>query len=508
MISFELLAIICLVALAVGNLIVGVVNDAVNFLNSAIGAKVCSRKVLMLIASVGIIIGATFSDGIIEVARKGIFHPEFFSLQEVIIIFTAVAVSDLLLLDLYSTLGLPTSTTVSVVFELLGAALILAFWKIGDFDQAWEAINSASAIKIIVGILFSIGIAFTVGLIAQFITRLIFTFDYKSRLKKWGFLWSGMALSCLLFFLLIKGGKHANFMTVEIKEWITTHVTLILGLSFIIFSIISYVLIKTRANILKIIVLIGTAALAMAFAGNDLANFIGVSVGGVYAYVGANLSGTLPTPTWVLILAGVVMSISMAFSQKARTVTNTTVNLASHEKHVMNCWKVNGGFKKLSEFIILIFRFIIWPIPKKVRHWIALRLDRSEIKNENKSDFDLLRASVNLMVAAAVISYATSQKLPLSTTYVTFMVAMGSTLADGAWEKDCAPYRILGIFTVISGWFITALIAFAMAGIIVSILFYFKTYGLILIVITAIAIVYKLFKIHKKRGLKRTTVSV
>ena len=384
MISFELLAIICLVALAVGNLIVGVVNDAVNFLNSAIGAKVCSRKVLMLIASVGIIIGATFSDGIIEVARKGIFHPEFFSLQEVIIICTAVAVSDLLLLDLYSTLGLPTSTTVSVVFELLGAALILAFWKIGDFDQAWEAINSASAIKIIVGILFSIGIAFTVGLIAQFITRLIFTFDYKSRLKKWGFLWSGMALSCLLFFLLIKGGKHANFMTVEIKEWITTHVTLILGLSFIIFSIISYVLIKTRANILKIIVLIGTAALAMAFAGNDLANFIGVSVGGVYAYVGANLSGTLPTPTWVLILAGVVMSISMAFSQKARTVTNTTVNLASHEKHVMNCWKVNGGFKKLSEFIILIFRFIIWPIPKKVRHWIALRLDRSEIKNEYK----------------------------------------------------------------------------------------------------------------------------
>lgn len=502
MISFELLAIICLVALAVGNLIVGVVNDAVNFLNSAIGARVTTRKMIVIISSIGIIIGATFSDGIIEVARKGIFHPEFFSLQEAIIIFTAVAVSDLLLLDLYSTLGLPTSTTVSVVFELLGAALVLAFWKMGGFEQAWEVINSASAIKIVLGILLSIGIAFIFGLLAQFVTRLLFTFDYKERLKKWGFIWSGVALTCLMFFLLIKGGKHANFMTADMKEWLNTHITLILSLSFVVLSIVSYVLIKIRANILKIIVLIGTASLAMAFAGNDLANFIGVSVGGVHAFLGSDLSGTLPTPTWVLLLAGIIMSVSIGISKKARTVTSTTINLASHGKGVKDVWKVGNGAGKLVDIIILIYRFITWPVPKKLKKWIAKRLDYSVVGKEDQTHFDLIRACVNLMVAATVISYATSQKLPLSTTYVTFMVAMGTALADGSWQRDCAPCRIIGILTVISGWFITALIAFAMSGIIVSILFFFKTYGLILLVLAVIGIVYKLSKLHTKRASK------
>ena len=248
--SFELLAVISLVFLAIGDLIVGVVNDAVNFLNSALGAKVTSRKVIMIVASIGIIIGTTFSDGIIEVTRKGIFYPEHFSLNEAILIFTAVSIADIILLDLYSTFGLPTSTTVSVVFELLGAAFVLAWLKVGNSEKAWEVINSASAIKIIMGILLSIAVAFSVGLIAQFISRMLFTFNYKPRLQRWGFLWCGIALTAMVFFIILKGGNHATFMTPEIKTWISNSTSIILGGCFVFFTILSYVLIKCRVNIL------------------------------------------------------------------------------------------------------------------------------------------------------------------------------------------------------------------------------------------------------------------
>ncbi|HCW31915.1 MAG: phosphate permease [Candidatus Peregrinibacteria bacterium GW2011_GWE2_39_6] len=502
---FEWLAIVCLVCLAFGDLMVGVANDAVNFVNSAIGAKVASRKVIMLVASIGVIIGATFSDGIIEVARKGIFNPEFFTLQEAIILFTAAAMADLILLDLFSTFGLPTSTTVSIVFEIFGAAFILALLKLGNLDQAWETINSASAIKIITGIFLSIGVAFIVAIIVQFITRLLFTFDYHSRLKKWGFLWSGVALTCLFYFILVVGGKHATFMTEGTKGWIEGNLNMLLGSSLVVLSVISYTLIHRGVNILKIIVLIGTGGLAMAFAGNDLANFIGVSVGGVHAFLGADLSGTLPTPTWVLILAGFVMAFSIFTSKKAKTVTSTEVNLASHKKSVTQQWKSNGFVEHLTRLILFLYRGILRIFPKALLQTIKSRWTGTERNHleETHSDFDLLRAAVNLMVSAVLISFATAHKLPLSTTYVTFMVAMGTALTDGAWDRECAPHRIHGVLTVVSGWFITAFMAFLIAGVAVSILYLFQMYGLLFLIVVTIVIIYKLYHLHEKRSVAR-----
>ncbi len=500
--TFELVAIVTLIVLAFGDLFVGVVNDAVNFLSSAIGAKVSSRVVIMIFAGIGILIGATFSDGIIEVARKGIFFPEYFSATEAIILFTSVAIAEIILLDLFSTFGLPTSTTVSVVFELLGAAFVLACWKLGGIEEAWQVINSASAMKIIIGIFLSIAVAFVAGLVVQFFSRLVFTFEYKEKFKRWGFIWSGIALTALLFFILIKGGKHASFMTDDIKEWITSNTQTILICLFAIFTAISFVLIKLKVNLLKIIVLIGTASLAMAFAGNDLANFIGVSVAGTHAYLGSDLTGSLPTPTWILLIAGIVMIIALVTSKKARTVTDTTLNLSSHENHVKNQWKSNVVVRKFTELIGFMLRTISFILPERGRKWVKRRWTHND--NGNGAAFDLLRAAVNLMVAAAVISYATSFKLPLSTTYVTFMVAMGTALADNTWKKDCAPSRLTGIFTVIGGWVITGIFAFIFAGITVSVLYWAEIYGLIALVIAVMLIVYKLSQVHKKRDEKMT----
>ena len=499
---FELLAIIALIALAAGNLFVGVTNDAVNFLNSAIATKAASRKVILIVSSIGVIIGATFSDGIIEVARKGIFHPTFFTPQEAILVFTAVAIADIILLDLYSTFGLPTSTTVSIVFELFGAALVMAFWKVGTFDGAWEAINSSSAMKIILGILLSVGVAFLIGLVVQFISRLIFTFDYKQRLQKFGFLWCGAALTSLMFFLLLKGSKHAAFMTDAVKAWIDANTLTVLGVSFVAFSLLSYILIKSKVNILKVIILIGTGSLALAFAGNDLANFIGVSVGGVHAYLGSDLADQLPTPIWVLAGAGTVMMISIFTSKKANTVLSTSINLASHEKDAIKDWAANAFSRRLTKIVTFFYELVLVLMPRKAQQWMAQRWNHEPGKDE-KTAFDLMRASVNLMVAAAVISYATSHKLPLSTTYVAFMVAMGTSLADGAWGRHCAPSRITGVLTVISGWFMTAFFAILMAGFTVTVLYFANIYGLIGLVLLVIFMIYKLAHIHDKRDKKK-----
>ncbi len=498
--TFELLAVLALIFLAFGDLIVGVTNDAVNFLNSAIGARVASRKVILGVAAIGILIGATFSDGIIEVARKGIFYPTSFGLEEVILIFTGVAIADVILLDLYSTFGLPTSTTVSVVFELLGAALAIAFWKFGNLTEAWGVINSASATKIILGIVLSVGIAFTIGLIGQFITRLLFTFDYKKRLQSWGFIWCGFALSVLTYFIILKGGKHASFMTDDVKTFISDYTWMILGVMFVLFSLLSLVLVKLNVNVLKIIILIGTGALAMAFAGNDLANFIGVSVGGVHAYFGADLSGDLATPTSILVLAGLVMVFSIYLSKKAGSVVSTSINLSSSKKQVTGDWKSFYIVEKVVDGVHFVYRLALKLIPQSMRSWVNKRWDGHESCD---NDYDLVRASVNLMVAAAVISYATSQKLPLSTTYVTFMVAMGTSLADKAWGKNCAPYRVTGVFTVVGGWFMTAFFAFVMAGITASILFFAQIYGLVFLFIVMAVITFKLYRVHHKRRMHR-----
>lgn len=497
--SFELLAVICLVAFACWDLIVGVVNDAVNFLNSAIGAKVASRGLIMLVASIGMIVGATFSDGIIEVARKGIFTPSFFSTEQVITIFLGVVLADIILLDLYSTFGLPTSTTVSVVFELFGAALVMAFWKFGSFDEAWQVINSASAIKIIMGILLSVGVAFVVGLLIQFVTRLLFTFDYKPRMQSWGFLWCGAALTTLMYYILLEGGKHASFTSATFKAGVQSNMwEIVLGM-FVAFSLISLVLIKNRVNILKFIILLGTAGLAMAFAGNDLANFIGPSVAGVNAYLGADLVDKLPTPTWVLLGAGIIMSLAMIFSKKARTVTETEVSLGSHDQKDVAKWKPTLFSRKLVFLVASLHKWILNILPVSFVKWMEKRWTIPQNHREKGESFDLIRAAVNLMVSAALISYATSKKLPLSTTYVTFIVAMATSLADRAWGKDCAANRVTGVFSVIGGWFFTAAMAVTMAGIMTTIIYWTKSYGLIFAVIVVAFVFYKLFRLHERR---------
>lgn len=495
--SFELLAVFALVLLAVGNLTVGVVNDATNFLNSAIGSKVSSRRIIMLVSVIGIIIGATFSDGIIEVARKGIFRPEFFSANEALMIFTAVAMTDILLLDFYSTFGLPTSTTVSLVFELFGAALALAILKTGGIATAWSAINSESAMKIITGIILSVVFAFIIGLFTQFFTRLFFTFNYEERMRKWGFLWSGLALTCLFSFIILIGGKHASFMTSSLQNFISVNLNTILFSLFVAFSLFSLILIKLRVNILKIIVLIGTGALALAFAGNDLANFIGVSVGGVHAYINSNLTGSLPTPTWVLLGAGMIMSVAMMISKKARTVNNTAVSLASHNEKTLKKWDANLFMHRLAMIIVFLSTLPMKIMPTILRKKIAARINKFD--KGKGADYDLLRAGVNLMVSAALISWATAQKLPLSTTYVTFIVAMATALADGAWTKDCAPTRVAGVLMVISGWFMTAILAIVATGITISVLFFLRTAGLLLMSGFIVLVIFSLTKIHFKR---------
>jgi phosphate/sulfate permease len=500
MISFEFALVISLGVLAFGDLIVGVVNDAVNFLQSAIGSRVASRRVVFIAAGIGLLFGALFSDGIIEVARKGIFHPGFFGTTEVIMVFAAVAITDILLLDLYSTYGLPTSTTVSVVFELLGAALVMALWKSGwDFDGAWDAVNSASALRIITGILLSIAVAFTAGLIVQFFSRLFYTFDFARQHKRWGFIWCGFALSALLFFILLKGGKHAVFMTQGVEAWIKGNITLLLMGSFVFFSTVSFVLIRMKVKLLTLIILIGTASLAMAFAGNDLANFIGVSIAGISAFFGAELEGTLVTPWWVLSGAGVVMMIALYRSKKANSVISTGVDLSSKNKQVLNNWKPGKFTKVFVALNLFVWDLLMKFVPRRVRDWVGGRWEATDHHKNGDHDYDLVRAGVNLMVAAAVISFATSLKLPLSTTYVTFMVAMGTSLADGAWDRECAAHRVHGVMMVIGGWFVTAAGAFVAAGVVVSVLHLLRGYGLMLMIVSVVAIVWKLSKVHAGR---------
>jgi phosphate/sulfate permease len=518
--SIYLFAVGVLFVIAMVDLMVGVSNDAVNFLNSSVGSRVAPRHTIMIIASLGILAGVTFSSGMMEVARKGIFHPTLFLMPDLIVIFLAVMITDVLLLDLFNTFGLPTSTTVSIVFELLGAAIAVSLAKIFQSDQSLlelaNYINTSKALAIISGILLSVGIAFVCGAVFQFVTRLLFTFNYEQRLRRVGALWGGLALSMITFFILIKGSKGASFITPEMLAWIKTHTLTIFAASFAFFAVVFQLLLWfTRVNILKPIVLTGTFALAMAFAANDLVNFIGVPLAGFHAYIlaltGADpltmsmaaLQKSVQTNTFVLLAAGAIMVVTLWLSRKARTVTKTEVNLGRQEE----------GLERFdsSQLARVILRMVnrlfevgnrIWPQP--LRQWVRQRLDIKDYQpapgyDGTVPEFDLLRASVNLMVASALVSWATSMKLPLSTTYVTFMVAMGASLADQAWGLESAVYRITGVLTVIGGWFFTALMAFT-----VSLVFAFAIYylnGVALAVLLAIAafVIFRNFKIHMVR---------
>ncbi len=498
--------VVALFALAITDLVVGVSNDAVNFLNSAVGSRAGSRRLILMVAALGILAGALFSTGMMEVARKGIFNPQMFTFAEVMVIFLAVMLTDILLLDLFNTFGMPTSTTVSIVFELLGAAVILALIKVvaagGSFGAVVDYINSSRAILIVSGIFLSIIVAFSVGAIGQYISRMVFSFHYEKRLKRFGGLWGGTALTILGYFLLIKGLKGAAFVTAGFLAWVNNHTFPLLVISFIIWTIIFQLLVTfTRVNILKTIVLIGTFTLAMAFASNDLVNFIGVPIAGFASFRAWNdaghnvdmlmtsLSGPVKTPVVLLSLAGLIMVITLWRSKKARTVTATEVNL-SRQGSGRERFKPNGFSTLIVQLFSTLHQRFFRLVPVKLKLAIARNYRPRKANPEaGGAAFDLVRASVNLTIASVLIAIATLNKLPLSTTYVSFMVAMGTSLADRAWGGS-AEYRVAGVVQVVTGWLLTGAIAFAVAALFAGIIFYTGMTGVLFLLILLVVVIY------------------
>lgn len=468
--------VVFLFVLAIFDLMVGVSNDAVNFLQSAIGAKVAKFKTILTIAAIGIFTGAAMSNGMMEVARNGVFHPSFFSFQDVMFIFLAVMASDIVLLDIFNTLGMPTSTTVSMVFELLGGTFALALMKVaGDPSlHVADLMNTSKALTMIMAIFVSVAIAFVVGAFVQYISRTLFTFVYKNNSLKWKIgIFGGLAFTAIIYFMLIKGLGNVSFISDATHEWINTHSWTICGICFVVTSVLSQVLYALKVNVFKILVLTGTFALAMAFAGNDLVNFIGVPLAGYSSfqdysanaggdaagYMMDSLNGPAHTPVLFLIAAGLVMVISLATSKKAFNVVKTSVDLARQD-----AGDEMFGSSKMARVLV---RFstntasaLSELVPNGVKRWFAKRFDNENVVLPQGAAFDEIRATVNLVVSSLLIALGTSLTLPLSTTYVTFMVAMGSSLADKAWGRESAVFRITGVISVIGGWFITAGAAF------------------------------------------------
>lgn len=519
--NIYLIMLIALAILAIADLVVGVSNDAVNFLNSAIGSKAVSFKTIMIVASIGIAFGALSSSGMMEVARKGIFVPEKFYFDEIMVIFMAVMITDILLLDFFNTLGLPTSTTVSIVFELLGAAFCMTFIKLsGNSDtllHLGEYINSDKAIEIIVGILLSVAIAFTVGALVQFITRLLLTFNFAKRPTWNAAAFSGIATAAISYFIIIKGLKSADFVQGAFLDWANANVWPFIGLSFIVWFLISYILIKAfKLNVYVMVIIFGTFALAMAFAGNDLVNFIGVPMAAYNSYeiwlasgepatsfTMESLAEKVPTQPLLLLGAGLVMILTLWFSKKARRVVKTSVDL-SRQDEGQERFKANAGSRALVRGAMKLNAGIMSILPDSAKQMMEKRFAKSKVTSRvatiDMPAFDLVRASVNLMIASVLISVATSLKLPLSTTYVTFMVAMGSSLADRAWGSESAVYRVAGVLNVIGGWFMTALSAFTAAAIMAFLLYKGGSIALFLLFAAAIAILVRNYMNHKKRS--------
>jgi phosphate/sulfate permease len=510
-----------LVLLAISDLAVGVANDAVNFLNSAVGSKAASMKVILIIASLGVLVGATFSSGMMEVARKGVFNPAAFSFGDVMILFVAVMVTDIILLDIFNTLGLPTSTTVSIIFDLLGAAVGVAIIKVSGNPEITSIsgfINSSNALTIISGILISIVVAFTVGSVIMYLTRVIFSFNYEKSMRYLGSLWGGIAVTTITYFIIIKGAKGSSLMSEETIDWILNNSFKLMVFSFIGWTALLQILHSVfNVNILKIIVLIGTFALAMAFAGNDLVNFIGVPLAGYEAFKQwmasgmtpealdmAGLAGEVKTPTIFLLLSGVVMVLALWFSKKARSVTQTELNLSRQSEGVER-FESSIFSRAIVRQGIGMSRFFTFILPQKLVTWLDSRFDQTEALERQKisgAQFDYLRASVNMVVASALIAVGTSLKLPLSTTYVTFMVAMATALSDRSWGRDSAVYRISGVVTVIVGWFFTGFAAFTLSMIVAMFLMKTAFAGIIIVLFVTAAVMFFSIKAHKKRSAK------
>ena len=523
-----LIMIIALAILAIGDLMVGVSNDAVNFLNSALGSKAISVKKIMILASLGVLVGSVFSSGMMEVARKGIFNPEMLFFSEIMIIFMSVMITDILLLDFFNTLGLPTSTTVSIVFELLGAAVAVSLIKIsanaGDFSELINYINVSKATQIILGIVLSVFIAFSIGALVQFIARTLLSYNYEKKSKWVGSIFGGVALTSITYFILMKGIKGTSYAKETydiiggstISAFLESEVFMISAVSFILLSIISYFLIFSfKVNIYKLIIGVGTFSLALAFAGNDLVNFIGVPIAAWQSYeawVASGISADMfsmevlatkvPTPNLLLFIAGMVMVITLWVSSKAKKVTKTEIDLA-RQRDTKERFEPNFLSRGLVRFAMNASKFTSAIVPSKLREKINSQFEVPVLQMSSKKAlelpaFDMIRASVNMMVAAILISIATSFKLPLSTTYVTFMVAMGTSLSDRAWGSESAVYRVAGVLNVIGGWFFTAFIAFTACGLVAFLIHLGGPTAIAILIFGAILILVRNYVSHRK----------
>ena len=521
--NIYLLMLVALAVLAVLDIVVGVSNDAINFLNSAIGSKAISFRTIMIVASLGIFIGAVFSSGMMEVARKGIFNPGEFYFDEIMVIFMAVIITDILLLDFFNTLGLPTSTTVSIVFNLLGASVVMSIFKILDSDTQSLAdlgtyINTDKAVTIISGILLSVLISFSVGAFVQWLSRIIFTFQFEKKVKNFGALFGGVALTSITYFIFIKGLKGTPYYS-EMSGFLKSNELVLVFVSWLVLTLFSYLFQKiSQKSILIVIILVGTFGLALAFSGNDLVNFIGVSMAAYHSYEAWSVSGIdpslfsmesldkkVPAEPLLLFLAGGIMVVTLWFSKKAKTVAETEIGLSrqhdTHEKFKPNLFSrgiVNVFFRSSSLLSSIM--------PKALWEKIEESFDRKDTLIINKDQsvdapaFDMIRASVNLMVAGILISVATAMKLPLSTTYVTFMVAMGTSLADRAWGRESAVYRVAGVLSVIGGWFLTAIGAFIASGIVVYLIRWDKATMIPVLLLLTIMLLIRNFLRHKNKS--------
>ena len=480
--------VVFLLCLAVFDLFVGVSNDAVNFLNSAIGAKVAKFRTVLIVASAGVAIGAIMSSGMMDVARHGIMQPSNFSFYDVMTIFLAVMVTDIIVLDMFNTLGMPTSTTVSLVFELLGGTFILAVLKVAaDPNLAFsDLLNTDKALSVIIAIFVSVAIAFVFGIIVQWLSRIVFTFNYKRHSRYSIAIFGGIAFTALAYFIFLKGIAKSHYIAEDVRTWVEANTQMLLLVTFVGSSIVMEVLHLLRVNIFRLIVLMGTFALAMAFAGNDLVNFIGVPLAGLDSYndyvansggVGVShfmmdsLNGSAQTPPVYLFAAGVVMIVAMATSKKAQNVIKTSVDLARQDEGD----EMFGSSRAARSIVRATQESSSWIsqyMPKSIARWIDSRFNKEEAELNEGAAFDVVRAAINLVLASLLITVGTNYKLPLSTTYVTFMVAMGSSLADRAWSRESAVFRVTGVISVIGGWFITAGVAFVSCAIVCIIMYY------------------------------------
>ena len=503
-------------ALAIIDLTVGVSNDAVNFLSSAVGSRAAKIKHVLIVAAVGVFVGASFSSGMMDVARHGIFDPSFFTFQNVMCIYLAVVISDVFLLDLFNSLGLPTSTTVSMVFELLGASFITAL--LSASGRGLSMLNTDKAMTIIISIFLSVAIAFIFGLVVQWISRVIFTFNYRKKLSYKIGLYGGFASTAIIYFMIVKGLKGSSLkamLPVAVQDFVFEDTTKFILCAFVVLTLLMQLLHWCKVNVLKVVVLMGTFSLAMAFAGNDLVNFIGVTLAGLESFQafvsnGGDMGMTmgslnLPATTNILFLvgAGAVMVYALFTSKKARKVLQTSIDLSSQQNEEGDMFGTSSVARNLVRASTKMIDAVSRNTPEGVKKWIGKRF--APLEEREDVAFDLVRASVNLVLAGLLIAVGTSLKLPLSTTYVTFMVGMGSSLADRAWSRESAVYRVTGVVSVVGGWFITAGAAFIIAALVATIM---NFGGIVAMYIMIAIVIYLLIRSHINYNKKKSAEKV